>query len=357
VRGSPDLAPLAPRHPQLELERFELLLTRSEKLRAGGIPFDELRELSRLYRTHSARLSRLRDRNADPDAIRHLNGLCVRAYAFLYSAGASSKERRVWGREFPRLLRTTWRAIVLAWLLLGIGALLGASLTHREPAAMYAMLPIAFGYSAERVDRLWDSPEARQSFFERSETPVGRNVLFGSQLFAHNTRVGILSFATGMLAGVPSALLQLYNGMMLGAFGSLFFRDAWPVDFIAWLAPHAVPELTAITLCCAGGLVLGSAVAAPRRRPRMVALREDSVPALLLLATAVPLFLLAALTESFVRESSLGTPVRLAVAGFYTAALAFAHWKLRQLARANTVDATWLGALGALRAGAEREPL
>ena len=57
--GSTDSAPFAPRHPQLELERFELLLSRSEKLRARGLPFDELRELSLLYRTHSARLSRL----------------------------------------------------------------------------------------------------------------------------------------------------------------------------------------------------------------------------------------------------------------------------------------------------------
>ncbi len=63
-------SPLTPRHPQLELERFELLTRRCEKLRARGLPFDELRELSFLYRRHSARLSRLRDRNADPDAIR-----------------------------------------------------------------------------------------------------------------------------------------------------------------------------------------------------------------------------------------------------------------------------------------------
>ena len=343
--GSTDSAPFAPRHPQLELERFELLLSRSEKLRARGLPFDELRELSLLYRTHSARLSRLRDGNTDPDAIRHLNGLCVRAYAFLYSAGAAPSERRVWGREFPRLLRTTWRAIVLAWLLLAIGAGLGASLTHTDPAALYAMLPIGFGYSPDRIDRLWSSQEARATFLERSETPVSRNILFGSQLFAHNTRVGILSFATGMLAGVPSALLQLYNGMMLGAFGSLFFRDTWPVEFFAWLAPHAVPELTAITLCCAGGLVLGSAVAAPGRRRRMVALREDSVPALLLVVAAVPLFLLAALTESFIRESALGSPLRLTLAGVYVAALGLAHWKLRRLAQTQTADPTWLRTL------------
>lgn len=338
----------ARRHPQLELERFERLVERCEHLHARGLPFDDLRELARLYRAHSARLSRLRDRAADPDAVRHLNGLCVRAYAFLYSAAeGATRERRRWSRDLPHLLRTTWRALALAWLLMVIGATMGATLTRRDPAALYAMLPVGFGYDAERIDRLWASPEARADFLERSETPASQNLLFGSQLFAHNTRVGVLSFATGMLAGVPSALLQLYNGMMLGAFCSLFFRDAAPVPFLAWLAPHAIPELTAITLCCAGGLVLGAAVAAPGRRRRAVALREDSLPALVLVATAVPLFLLAALTESFVRESALETGTRLAVAGAYAFAIAAAHWQVRRLARAAAVDTGWLAALRA----------
>ena len=331
--------------PAHELEHFERLIERCENLRARQLPFDDLRELSFLYRRHSAQLSRLRDRQADPDAVRHLNGLCVRAYAFLYSAGTRRDERRRWSRDVPRLLRTTWRALLLAWLLMALGAILGATLSQRDPAALYAMLPVGFGYSAERIDRLWSSADARAAFLERAETPISRNILFGSQLFAHNSRVGLMAFATGMLAGVPSALLQLYNGMMLGAFVSLFARDAAPWAFVAWLAPHAVPELTAISLCCAGGLVLGAAVAAPGRRRRLVALREDSLPALLLVATAIPLFLLAALTESFVRESALDTLPRLALAGVYTLGLLAGHWWLRNLARAESVDTSWLARL------------
>jgi uncharacterized membrane protein SpoIIM required for sporulation len=336
---------LALRHPKLELERFERLLDRAEKLHARALPFDELRELAHLYRSHSARLSRLRDRNADPDAIRHLNGLCVRAYAFLYSAGASKQERLVFRRAIPRLARTTWRAVGLAWLLLLLGAVLGGALTRHDPSALYALLPVGFGYSPDRIDRLWSSEEARDAFFERSETPVVQNLVFGSSLFAHNTRVGLLAFATGMLAGVPTTLLQLYNGMMLGAFASLFVHGSFPLHFVAWLAPHAVPELTAITLCCSGGLVLGAAVAAPGRRKRMAALREDSVPALLLVALSVPLFFLAALTESFVRESSLETGPRLAVAGGYALALLAAHLWLRGLARRDRSAPSWLATL------------
>jgi uncharacterized membrane protein SpoIIM required for sporulation len=166
--------------------------------------------------------------------------------------------------------------------------------------------------------------------------------LFGSQLFAHNTRVGLLAFATGMLAGIPTVLLQLYNGLMLGAFAGLFFRDALPVTFLAWLLPHAIPELTAITLCGAGGLMLGAAVAAPGRRRRRAALAEDSLPALFLVASSVPLFLLAALTESFVRESALDSATRLSIAAGYAVALALAVVAVRRVSKRRRIDTQWL---------------
>jgi uncharacterized membrane protein SpoIIM required for sporulation len=335
-------APRGRERPELELRRFEALVERCEALRTRGLPFDELRELGRLYRAHSGMLSRLRDRDADPDAIRHLNGLCVRAYAFLYARGGPPKTRRRYALAGSSQLDGALRAFGLAWALLAVGSLVGGSLAVRDPAALYALLPIGFGYTAERIDRLWSSEEARAEFLARDETPAGQNLLFGSQLFAHNTRVGVLSFATGMLAGIPTVLLQVYNGMMLGAFAGLFFRDALPVTFLAWLLPHAVPELTAITLCGAAGLMLGAAVAAPGRRRRRTAIAEASLPSLFLVATSVPLFLLAALTESFVRESALGTAPRLAIAAAYTVLLVGSVVYVARLSRRRRVDTSWL---------------
>jgi len=328
---------------QEDLLRFEQLLAHSERLRRRGLPFDDLRELAQLYRQHSARLSRLRDRDSDPDAIRHLNSLCVRAYGFLYSsAGFSRRKPRPWRDEIPVILARTWRVQMLAWVLLLTGIAMGSALSARDPGALYALLPANFGYSADHIDRLWSSADARADFLVRDQVSASRNALFGSALFTHNTRVGILSFATGILAGIPTVLLQLYNGLMLGGFLTLFFRDPLPIHFLAWLLPHAVPELTAITLCCASGLAIGGAVAAPGRRTRRLALREASGPALILFATSVPLFFLAALTESFIRESALGTAPRLAVAGLFLALLLAGLGAVYRLARRTPVDTSWL---------------
>jgi len=337
-----------------DTERFEALLDRCERLRAGGLPFDELSELGRLYRAHMTRLARLRERADDPEAIRHLNALCVRAYSFLYVTPPSERSlRTLFLERLPDALGRTWHVQILAWGLLLTGIALGGALAWRDPQSLHAFLPSDFGgYTPDRIDRLISSPAARAEFLGRSAVPVTMNAFFGSALFAHNTRVGLLAFATGMLAGVPTVILHLYNGILLGAFAAVFFRDPLPLHFLAWILPHGIPELTAITLCAAAGLLLGGAVAAPGRLGRRQALREAVNPALLLFAGSIPLFALAALTESFVRESTLGTAPRLAIAGAFATGLLATLVAVRRFSRRVAVDAAWLGELtGPLRGG------
>ena len=326
-------------------ERFEALLDRCERLRAGGLPFDELSELGQLYRAHTAQLARLRERDDDPAAIRHLNALCVRAYSFLYVPPPSERSlRALFLQRLPDALGRTWRVQVLAWGLLLTGITLGGALAWRDPQSLHAFMP-SCGYTPEGIDRLIASPQARADFLGRSAVPATINTFFGSQLFAHNTRVGLLAFATGMLGGVPTVLLHLYNGIVLGAFAAIFFRDPLPLAFLAWILPHGIPELTAITLCAAAGLCLGGAVAAPGRQGRRRALREAVNPAMLLFAGSLPLFALAALAESFVRESTLGTAARLGIAAVFAAGLVAALLAVRRFSRRVPVDAALLGEL------------
>lgn len=328
--------------------RFAELLARAERLHVAGLAFDELRELGRLYRHAAARLARLRDAADDPEAVRHLNALCVRGYAFLYaSRGERPSARALLFARLPAALARTWQAQTLAWTLLLAGALLGGALAARDDEALYALVPSSLGYDDGGLEALVQSPEARQRFLEREATPAAQNALFGSNLFARNTQIGLLSFATGIFAALPTCLLQLYNGLVLGAFSAMFLRDPWPVPFLAWILPHAVPELTAITLCASGGLLLGLAVAAPGRAGRAAALRAALDPALLLFGAALPLFALAALVESFVRESALGSAPRLALAALFLALLGAALAAVRRLARRRGADLAWLGELTA----------
>jgi len=323
-------------------ERFAALLARAERMRVRGLAFDELRDLAALYRQHAARLAAARDRDADPELIRALNGLCVRAHAVLF-AGSAQRDQRPWPLALRDALGQTWRAQVAAWTLLFAGMLIGGGLAWRDPNAVHALVPAAMGYSGDALDRLVASPAARQRFLAAQEMPVGHKAVFGSFLFSNNTRVGLLALATGMLAAVPTVILQLYNGMLLGAFSSIFLHDPWPIAFLAWILPHGIPELTAICLCAAAGLQLGAAVAAPGRHGRAAALRAAVPPAMVLFAAAVPLFVVAALIESFVRQSSWGPWPRLGVAALCLLGTAGVLLLSRRAAPPRAADTTWLG--------------
>ena len=322
-------------------EELARLLDDAEAHRLRALPFDDLHRLARLYRSESARLARLRDRGGDPDRIGHLNSLCVRAHGLLYSKGDGARSRS-FVREIARALAGTGRFQTLAWALLAIGVVIGFSLVVLDPSALYALMPASLGYDTGRIDALYRSAEARDAFLAREVPDAARNMVFGSSLFANNTRVGILAFATGVLFGLPTLLLQFYNGIMLGTIGAIFLRGDHALAFLAWILPHAVPELTAISLCCAGGLVLGHAMAAPGRETRTRALQRSAPAALALFLASLPLFFVAAWIESFIRESTLGTAARLGVAAAGLILLGAAARVLRGLRGERPTPPTWL---------------
>lgn len=327
-----------------DLKRFEALIGRCERLSARQLHFLDYRDLARLYRRQTTRLARARHRQSDPDVARHLNALCVRAYTLLYAdadKGARSDRGTFLGR-LPVAVGRSWGAIVIAWALLATGVVVGAALVDQDPAAIHSLMPSGMGYEGNFLERLVEDPEARRTFLEPEAVAVSRNAIFGTMLFAHNTRVGLLAFAVGILAGLPTVLLQLYQGIPLGALGFVFMRDGTGIPFLAWILPHGIPEFTAIVLCAAGGLIMGQAVAAPGRLGRVRALRAAVDSALLLFGAAIPLFFCAALIESFIRESALGLGSRFAVAGVMAALLGMAMIWVRRQSRVHPTDSGWL---------------
>lgn len=328
-----------------DLTIYESLLDSAERLKPSGLRFDELRELGVLYRRHLTHLARLRERGTDPDGVAYLNALSVRAYTLLYGARPQRAASTENARTLADTLARGWAPLRIAFALLAMGTFLGGALTLRDTQVLWTLMPSSMGYTPIMLEELATSATARDQFLERSASDLGAQALFGSSLFAHNTRVGILALAVGVLAGIPTVLLTLYNGLILGAFGSVFVGGGATPEFLAWILPHGIPEFTAISLCAAGGLVSGKAVVAPGRLHRRDALREAMGTALVLFGTAVPLFFIAAILESFVRESMMTTEVRLTIAAAEFAILALGVASVRKLARRRPSDLDWLGEL------------
>jgi len=323
-------------------DQMEAILDRIERP-GRRASFDEIRELAHLYRLNSARLAILRSRDADPEAVRYLNALCVRGFTHLQ---VSPPHRRGPGKffitDFPATLAATARLQMLAAAILIAGAIVGSAIVARNPAALYVCIP-GWMYPADELQQLASSPAVRLQFLGHQSLTLGIKSIFSASLFIHNTEVGMLAFATGILAGVPTLLLVFYNGLTLGAFASIFSHDDTRLLFWAWLLPHAIPELLATILCACGGLVLAKAVVAPGRSGTAAALREAARPALQMVAAAIPLLVLAAAIESFLRQSNLSTGARYACAAAALGAIVAYVAYVRQLKRRRPgIDLDWL---------------
>jgi hypothetical protein len=90
-------------------------------------------------------------------------------------------------------------------------------------------------------------------------------------------------------------------------------------------------------------LLLGAAVIAPGRRGVAAALRAASRPALELVMASIPLLVVAASIESFIRQSMLPDFARFALAASAVAGIGWYVMYIRQLARRRPpADLDWL---------------
>jgi hypothetical protein len=105
----------------------------------------------------------------------------------------------------------------------------------------------------------------------------------------------------------------------------------------AWILPHGVTELGAIVLCGGIGLMLGRAVVRPGTKSRNQSLLDAGREAAKVCVGAGGMLVLAAIIESYVRQSSWSTATRLCFAAgtvvFWTAYFALGFFRERQSRR------------------------
>src|SRR3546814_19122766 len=86
--------------------------------------------------------------------------------------------------------------------------------------------------------------------------------MFGLYI-ANNISIGFRTFAGGLLAGVGSLLVLVFNGVMLGTVAAHLQGIGHGGPFWRFVVGHAAPELSAIVVAGTAGLRLGLGLVAP----------------------------------------------------------------------------------------------
>ncbi len=292
--------------------RLQALLARAEKNGVRSLSDEELREFSSLYRRATVHLAQLRTRTRERRLIEHLNDLVARGHALIYVSRPKTSLRSIallFLRDFPGVFAETFRFQSLAVILLFGSLLVSFAATTVNPENGYAFL------SAYDVRGPASDPETLQELLLHGrDSGMGSRSFFSSFLFAHNTRVGVLAFASGIFFCVPTLLLITYNGLIIGAMSAVYHRANLAQEWWAWILPHGITEFLAICIVSAAGLLLGYSLIDPGGRPRLQALMVRGRQAAVLVIGVVPMFFFAALIEGFLRQSQLPTSARFVFA-------------------------------------------
>lgn len=309
-------------------------LATAAETRGQGLDADRALRLGALYREAAADLALARRRFPNDPVRRRLEDLVRRSSAIVYRGRA----RRASLREF--FATTYWQriaerpaAVWLAALLLLAPALLAGLWAAGNPAAGLDFIPEEFRGAT-------DPPRS-------DGNSAAQETAFSVFLFTNNIRVTMLAFALGITAGIGTAIVLAFNGLLLGAVTGVAIEAGNGRAFLEFIIPHGPIELSCVVIGAAAGLRLGWAIANPGELPRSRAVAVEGRRSVELVLGTMPWLVAAGLSEAFVRGSGLP------LAGLATIGLGLfvAFWGL-VYTRGRPAAARARGELEAERSGA-----
>jgi uncharacterized membrane protein SpoIIM required for sporulation len=304
---------------------LETLIGRIDRSGIRSLAGDELERLPLLYRSTLSSLSVARSIALDRNLRLYLENLSFRAFLAVYGPRESILESvgEFLRRGFPRAVRKIGWHLLVAFLAMLVGVIAGYALTISEEAWFNAFVPGGLahgrGPSSTRDELLHEEIFAPWPGFAASFA------LFASFLFSHNTMVGIFCFALGVAGGVPTLLLLVYQGLVLGAFVALHANRGLTLEILGWLSIHGVTEILAILLCGAAGLVVAERILFPGRRSRLESIAAGGQAAAPIAIGAMLLFFVAGILEGGFRQLVANTDMRFTIGGA-TGLLWFAYF-------------------------------
>ncbi|WP_298020405.1 stage II sporulation protein M [uncultured Parasphingopyxis sp.] len=279
-------------------QRLEALLKRAEGGSVRRLSDADLVELPVLYRSALSSLSVARETTLDQSLINYLEGLCTRAYFFVYGVRTSlgSRLASFFARDWPAAVRGLWLETLMSFALLLAGIVTAYLLVMNDPAWFDAILPADL---ANGRDMSASAEDLRSTLYTPDQDALA---VFATYLFTHNAQISIFAFALGFAFGVPTALLLVYNGAVAGAFIALFVDRGLGFEMGGWLLIHGTTEFFAIVLAGAAGLRIGTRVVFPGAQSRLAAARESGKTAACAMVGVVVMLLAAGLLEGFGRQ-------------------------------------------------------
>jgi len=289
---------------------LELILKAIEGRGMKSLSDAQIVALPRLYRSTLSSLSVARATSLDQGVITYLESLSARAYYILYGSQVSLGKRisSFFLRDWPMAAKALWKETAISAALTLLAAVLAFILVKNNPDWFYTFMPDSMAQGrtpAASAETLRDT-----LYHDGDESGLA---IFASYLFSHNSKVAMFAFALGFAFCIPTAILLLYNGFILGSFIAIFSEKELGFEVGGWLIIHGATEIFAIILAGAAGMHIGKAVAFPGELTRIESASKAGGAASLLMAGVIIMLFFAGLLEGFGRQLITNDLVRYGI--------------------------------------------
>jgi len=289
------------------------LVGRAEKRGVKTLSSTELVRLPSLYFATLSALSVARTISLDRNVVEYLESLASRSFFLVYGARTNLWEAIIdfFAWRLPAAVRRLKIPFAIALFAILAGILAGYVLTAENADWYYSFVgeDLASGRTPTA-----STEYLRKGLFDETTEDANALSFFATLLFTHNAQIGMMCFALGFAFGLPTIILLVQTGLMVGAFFGLYVSRGLGIALGGWMFIHGVTELLAITLCGAAGLALGGAVAFPGAHSRLANLATTGRVAAQVVIGAVALLVIAGLLEGLGRQLITDTSLRYIIA-------------------------------------------
>lgn len=288
-------------------QRLEQMLKDVEK----GRPPADVDELPTLFRQVCHDLSLAQHRMYDTTLVHRLNELAIAGYRTLERRISGGWERllRMTMLEFPRAVRAEWRLFWFCCALFWGPFLFFAIWTPFDPEWAMRLLGPEQMVMVEAMYGHHTSPEE----FKREH--FGSDFAMFAFYIWNNVGIDLKCFASGLLGGVGTLLVVLYNGVIIGAMTGYVHHACNVETFYSFVAGHSAPELMGVVVSGMAGMRLGLSLIKPGCHDRKTALILGGRKAFVLIAGACLMTSFAAVIEGFWSATPMAPMIKYCFGG------------------------------------------
>lgn len=300
---------------QAQWEQLAQLLIELEKpKRKRTIAAELLEQLPHLYREACNHYALAQSRRYSPALEAQLHDLVLRSHRQLYRRRSALLWRLInfIAVDFPQAFRANVAFFWLATALLFMPGLLIGGYIYNKPELVYSVMDES---QVAMYEEMYD-PSNRKLGRSKKRTAETDLYMFGFYI-KNNISVGFRTFAGGMLLGIGTILLLVFNGIAMGSVAGHLTRMGYSDTFWPFVSGHGAFELTAIVICGAAGLLLAHAIVSPGQLTRVEALKNKANEAIKLVMGSVIMLLIAAFLEAFWSSSNLDSSIKYSAAALF----------------------------------------